>query len=100
MYQFRREPIVATDVGGTKILTVVIDADGKILASDYRPTVALRPFDEVIEDILDAITKVTIQSKIEPLIAIPLAWLWREFPILPPECCTDRPIYRAGVTSR
>ncbi|HEX9897386.1 MAG TPA: ROK family protein [Dehalococcoidales bacterium] len=43
---------MGVDLGGSKILSAVVDSRGKILASDYRPTQAGKGVDVVINNIL------------------------------------------------
>ena len=43
---------VGVDLGGTKIKTAVINADGEVVTSHKRPTGADRPAEEVIRDIV------------------------------------------------
>jgi glucokinase len=53
-----RVPVVAVDIGGTKILTVLFSAGGKILAEDTRPTLAAEGVEAVIARLCDAISAV------------------------------------------
>lgn len=48
-------PIVAVDVGGTKIMTTIFSAEGRILARDICPTPANEGADAVIEQLKSAI---------------------------------------------
>jgi glucokinase len=54
------KPVVGTDLGGTKILSGVVDPDGKILGMAKRPTKAHEGVEEVVgriaKTILDAIS--------------------------------------------
>lgn len=48
-------PVVAVDIGGTKIMTAVFSADARMLAKDICPTVADEGSDAVIERLKSAI---------------------------------------------
>jgi glucokinase len=45
---------IGVDLGGSKILTAVVNTGGKILASDYRPTPANRAAEVVVQEILNS----------------------------------------------
>lgn len=59
---------IGIDLGGTKISTALVDANGKILASDYRETLAgaAEGPQPVIERMLDAARKVMAQAGVKP----------------------------------
>jgi glucokinase len=48
-------PVVAVDIGGTKIMTAVFSADGRMLARDVCPTIANEGVDAVVERLKSAI---------------------------------------------
>lgn len=48
-------PVVAVDIGGTKIMTAVFSADGQMLAKDVCPTIADEGVDAVVERLISAI---------------------------------------------
>jgi glucokinase len=62
----RYKPIVAVDVGGTKIAAALISGAGEILAREYRPTCASRGPEAVIERILGAIDRLISKAGIPP----------------------------------
>jgi len=45
-------------------MTAVVNRDGRLVSSDYRPTQAKRPVEAVIDDILDSISDATRQAGI------------------------------------
>jgi len=49
------KPVVAVDIGGTKIMTAIFASDGKIMAKDVRPTLGVEGVNRVIERISSAI---------------------------------------------
>ncbi len=60
------DPVIAVDIGGTKVLTAVFSAGGKMLAKDSRPTQARQGVDAVIERVAAAIDTLQKQSDIAP----------------------------------
>lgn len=48
----RGGPTLGVDLGGTKVLTALVDADGRVLASHKRPTDARQGPDAVIADVV------------------------------------------------
>ncbi len=48
-------PVVAVDIGGTKIMTAVFSADGQMLAKDVCPTIADEGVDAVVKRLISAI---------------------------------------------
>ncbi len=61
---------VGVDLGGTKILTALVDENGRIVASDLRPTEAgTRSAHEVIADVAAAVTT-TLVDQAEPAAAL------------------------------
>ena len=48
-------PVVAVDIGGTKIMTAVFSADGQMLAKDVCPTIADEGVDAVVGRLISAI---------------------------------------------
>jgi glucokinase len=55
---FMDKPVLAVDLGGTKIRSAVISQEGKIVAIDNRLTQAYKGFDHVINRLFDAIDTV------------------------------------------
>ncbi|MDO9334728.1 MAG: ROK family protein [Dehalococcoidales bacterium] len=55
---------MGVDLGGSKILSAVVDAHGKILASDYRPTQAEEGINAVVNNILKSARAATEKSQI------------------------------------
>ena len=53
---------IGIDLGGTKIAAGVTDKDGKILAEAATPTLAQRPYQEVVRDMADCALKALQQS--------------------------------------
>ena len=61
----RNTPIViGIDLGGSKILSAVVDSRGKIVASDYRPTQAEKGVNAVINNILKSARTAAEKSQI------------------------------------
>lgn len=59
------EPLVlGIDLGGTKILTAVVNAPGKILSQDYHPTPAAKDCQEVIQGMLISANRALRQAGI------------------------------------
>jgi glucokinase len=56
--------VIGVDLGGSKILSAVVDAHGKILASDYRPTQAEEGINAVVNNILKSARAATEKSQI------------------------------------
>lgn len=59
-------PVLAIDIGGTKMMTAVISADGKILASDVYPTAAGEGVTSVIERLGAGIDNLLNDNSLEP----------------------------------
>ncbi|MGD0779201.1 MAG: ROK family protein [Dehalococcoidales bacterium] len=51
----KTQPVIAVDIGGTKIITALFSADGKMRAKDIRSTLAEEGVDSVVERFCDAI---------------------------------------------
>ena len=51
----KTKPVIAVDIGGTKIMTALFSADGKMRAKDVRPTRADEGVDAVVERLFGAI---------------------------------------------
>ncbi|GAA2755761.1 ROK family protein [Actinopolymorpha rutila] len=96
----RTEPVLAVDIGGTKIAAGVVDADGRVLVSDRAPTLATHDDDAdaiwarlhaLCESVLDAAGRPAIQGvgvgcggpmrwpegAVSPVNLLP----WRDFPL-------------------
>ncbi len=54
--------VLGIDLGGSKILTALVDAQGKILACDIAPTPAREGLDAVIRSMLESVNRVLNQS--------------------------------------
>jgi glucokinase len=52
------KPVIAVDIGGTKVMTALFSADGKMQSKDVRPTLAQEGVDAVIERLSSAINSV------------------------------------------
>lgn len=50
----KNRPVLAVDIGGTKIMVALFGADGKIQAKDTRPTLASEGVDAVVERLYTA----------------------------------------------
>jgi glucokinase len=59
-------PVLAIDIGGTKILTAIFSTDGRILDRDVRPTLAGEGVDAVIGRLLSAIDGILKGGRMEP----------------------------------
>jgi glucokinase len=59
-------PVLSVDIGGTKILTALFSAGGKMLAHETRPTIADEGVNPVIERLAVAIDAILKQNTIEP----------------------------------
>jgi glucokinase len=57
--------VLSIDLGGTKILTVLVDENGTILSRDHTPTPAARGPDAVIEAIMSSSDQVLKHVKVE-----------------------------------
>jgi glucokinase len=62
----RDAPVLAIDIGGTKILTAIFSTDGRMLTSDVRPTLAGEGVDAVIGRLLSAIDSILNSRRMEP----------------------------------
>lgn len=56
-----KELFIGIDLGGTKIGTALVDAEGKILARDLRKTQAAEGLQAVVDRMVDAASRVMIQ---------------------------------------
>ncbi|RLC75430.1 MAG: ROK family protein [Chloroflexi bacterium] len=56
--------VIGIDLGGTKISTALVESDGKIIAQDYRKTMAAEGQQAVIERILNSARQVMSQAKV------------------------------------
>ncbi|HUT68592.1 MAG TPA: ROK family protein [Dehalococcoidales bacterium] len=59
-------PVLAADIGGTKIMTALFSAGGKMLARDVRPTLANEGVRPVIERLCSAIDKLLDSNNLKP----------------------------------
>ncbi len=59
-------PVLAVDIGGTKIMTAIISAEGKMLASDVCPTLAAGGVSAVIERLFSAIDSFLNRNSLQP----------------------------------
>jgi glucokinase len=60
------EPVLAVDIGGTKMLTVLFAAGGKMLVKDTSPTLVQEGKDAVIERLCSTIDRILKKNCIEP----------------------------------
>ncbi len=61
----QRAPILAVDIGGTKIMTSLFTPDIKMLAKDIRPTLADEGVEAVIERLCSSIGDILKQNNLE-----------------------------------
>ncbi|MBC8264247.1 MAG: ROK family protein, partial [Anaerolineales bacterium] len=61
-----KELFIGIDLGGTKIGTALVDAEGKILARDFRKTQATGGVQAVVNRMVDAAYRVMAQEGIAP----------------------------------
>jgi glucokinase len=59
-------PVVAVDIGGTKIMTAIFSADGKMQAKDVRPTLAGEGLNPVIGRLSSAIESLLFSNNLKP----------------------------------
>jgi glucokinase len=62
---FMDRPVLAVDLGGTKIRSAVISQEGKIVAIDNRLTQAYKGFDHVINRLFDSIDTVLRKERMK-----------------------------------
>ena len=65
MLETSNKPVLAVDLGGTKIIAAVVLPDGKIVSRKYCLTLAKDGFKAVTERLLAAATEAIIQSKVD-----------------------------------
>jgi glucokinase len=61
-----RDLFIGLDLGGTKIATALVDAEGQVLARDLRETQAAEGLQAVIDRMADAASRVMIQAGAVP----------------------------------
>jgi glucokinase len=61
----RDAPVLAIDIGGTKILTALFSTDGRILDRDVRPTLAGEGVDPVVERLFLAIDSLVKRNRMK-----------------------------------
>jgi len=61
----QNKPVVAVDIGGTKIMTAIFTAEGRVLAKDVRPTLGSEGVTRVIERICSAIESLLFSKNME-----------------------------------
>lgn len=59
-------PVLAADIGGTKIITALVSADGRILARDTRPSLAAQGAGAVIGRLTDAMEDLLEKNDLKP----------------------------------
>jgi glucokinase len=59
----QNKPVVAVDIGGTKILTALFSADGKIQSTNVRATLADEGSDAVVGRLMTAIKEIVTKNK-------------------------------------
>lgn len=85
------QPVLAVDIGGTKLAAGLVDEDGKILRRSQVPTTVENPFDELAGMLADLSTGVTL-SGVGIGCGGPMRWpegvvstlnipSWRDFPL-------------------
>ena len=57
--------VIGIDLGGTKISTALVDGSGRIIAHDYRETLAAQGQDAVVARMLDAAGDVMAQAEVQ-----------------------------------
>ncbi len=62
----QKKPVIAVDIGGTKIITALFSADGKLRAKDVHPTLANEGVRAVIERIYAGINSTLENNKMSP----------------------------------
>ena len=60
------QPVIAIDIGGTKIMTALFDAAGKLVDRDVFPTLASKGFTDVFERMAQNIQGLLKRNKLEP----------------------------------
>jgi len=58
-------PVVAIDLGGTKIQSLVVDSNGRVLGEDHRPTLAAEGLDAVVQRMSQSGSDAVDQSGLE-----------------------------------
>ncbi len=59
----KTKPVIAVDIGGTKMLTALFGADGKVLGKNVHPTMAGEGVNTVVDRLVAAIKEVAEQNK-------------------------------------
>lgn len=65
MLRSDQRPVLAVDLGGTKIIAAAVSPDGKIICRNRCPTMADRSPEVVIDRILSAVNRVIAQTRLE-----------------------------------
>jgi glucokinase len=60
------KPVIALDIGGTKIMTAIFAPDGRLLANEVRPTLAAEGVDLVIDRLFSAIESILFSNALKP----------------------------------
>lgn len=60
------KPVIAVDIGGTKIITAVFSADGKLIDRDVCPTLAKEGLDNILKRLFSNIEGLLKRNSIEP----------------------------------
>jgi len=60
----REQAVISVDLGGSKILSAVIGAQGTIIARDLRPTEARRGVEVVFRNVLDSVSAAVIKAEL------------------------------------
>jgi glucokinase len=60
------KPVIALDIGGTKIMTALFDAWGELIGRDVGPTLAARGFEDVIGRMAQNVQGLLKHHKLEP----------------------------------
>jgi len=62
----KNKPVLAVDIGGTKIMTALFSADGKMETKDVRPTLAADGVEAVVERLYAAIQDILKNNDVTP----------------------------------
>ncbi|OGO43063.1 MAG: hypothetical protein A2Z05_03895 [Chloroflexi bacterium RBG_16_60_22] len=61
----REAPVLAVDIGGTKIMTAIVPADGRVLAKDVSPTLAGEGVPSVVDRLCRAAEKLVKSNNLK-----------------------------------
>jgi glucokinase len=66
MKERQKLPVLAIDIGGTKIIAAIISSKGKIVAKEYHPTLAGEGVQAIIGWLFSAIDNLLKKNNIDP----------------------------------